>query len=59
MGQKYFGKKIFAQKKILVKKDLDPNFFWSKNNQVGLSQGGGYMTPPPESGRVKIVLDCC
>ena len=64
LGHKNYGsKKIwvknFCAKKNLVKKDLDPNFFLSKNNQVGLTQGGGYMTPPPESGRVKIVLDCC
>ena len=47
-GSKIFWVKNFCAKKILVKKDLDPNFFLSKNNQVGLTQGGGYMTPPPQ-----------
>ena len=67
-GQKFFGvknilwvkinfglKKIFGSKKICIRKCL------SKKKQVGLTQWGGYMTPPPppENSRVKIVLDCC
>ena len=48
MSQKNFG---------LI--DLNPKFVLSKEKQVGLTQGGWYMTPPPENSRVKIVLDCC
>ena len=55
---KILGKKIFCVKNFLTmknfgQKDLD------KKKHVGLTQGGGYMTPPPENSRVKIVLDCC
>ena len=35
---KIMGKKFWAKKK-LGQKDLNPNFFLSKNNQVGLTQG--------------------
>ena len=50
LGQKnVLGQKKFWVKKLVVKKKLDPNFFLSKNKQVGLTQGGGYMTPPPRN----------
>ena len=52
LGKQFLGKKNFGQK------DLDRIFFCLKK-QLGLTQGGGYMTPPPENSRVKIVLDCC
>ena len=52
-GKKIWGKKNFGQK------ELGQKFFLSKETQVGLTQGGGYMTPPPENSRVKIVLGCC
>ena len=59
-GSKVFWVKIFGQK-FFYQNDLDPNFFFvKKTKQVGLTQGGGYITPPPpEISRVKIVLDCC
>ena len=57
-GQKIFGKK-FLGKNNFGQKDLDPKFSLSKSNQVGLTQGGGYMTPPPENIRVKIVWNLC
>ena len=48
-----------GQKKNWVKKICIQNYFCLKK-QVGLTQWGGYMTPPPpESSRVKIVLGCC
>ena len=68
--KKFFGSKFFfvtffggkknslGQKKIWVKKICIQNYFCLKK-QVGLTQWGGYMTPPPESSRVKIVLGCC
>ena len=64
LGQKISGPKKIWGKKILYQKnfgliDLNPKFVLSKEKQVGLTQGGGYMTPPPENSRVKIVLDCC
>ena len=66
LGQKSFlGQKNIGSKKIWVikiferKKCWIRDFFLFKKKQVGLTQGGGYMTPLPESGRVKIVLDCC
>ena len=49
MSKHFWVKKHFGSKKFLVKnygqKDLDPIFFVLKK-QVGLTQGGGYMTPP-------------
>ena len=53
LGKNFWVKKIFGQK------DLGPNFLLSKKQQVGLIQGGGHITPPPENSRVKIVLGCC
>ena len=62
VSKHFWVKKHFGSKKFLVKnygqKDLDPIFFVLKK-QVGLTQGGGYMTPPPENTMVNIVLDCC
>ena len=59
LGQKIFWVKNFWDEKNFGQKDLDPKFFCLKK-QVGLTQGGGYMTaPPPENNRVKIVLGCC
>ena len=69
MGKKNWGKKSFGSKNFWVekflghknfwdKKMLDPKFFHLKKKQVGLTQGGGYMTPPPGNSRVKILLDC-
>ena len=58
LGQKIFWVKKFWDKKNVGQKDLDPKFFCLKQ-KVGLTQGGGYMAPPPENSRVKIVLDCC
>ena len=51
-AKKSLGKKMFWLKKIwgtkfLGQKDLDPKFFCLKK-QVGLTQGGVYMTPPPQ-----------
>ena len=69
--KKIGGKKIFGSKKdrakifwvikiFEIKKCWIQKFFLFKKKQVGLTQGGGYMTPPsPENSRVKIVLDCC
>ena len=62
LGRKYFGSKKVLGEKIFGKNNLVKKFgskiFMSKK-QVGLAQGGGYMTPrPPENSRVKIVLDC-
>ena len=53
--QFFLGQKIFGQKDLSLKISL------SKKMQVGLTQGGGFMTPPPhpENSRVKIVLGCC
>ena len=45
-GSKIFWVKICGQKKCWSKKP-GSEFFLSKNNQVRLTQGGGYMTPPP------------
>ena len=64
LGQKIFWvKKYFGSKRFLAKfgqKDFDPKFFCLKKNLVGLTQGGGYMTPPPKKEKEKIVgLDCC
>ena len=63
---KNFGSKNFCVKNVLCKKIKDQNFFGSKRfeseifclkKQVGLTQGGGYMIPPPlENGRVKSLL---
>ena len=39
------GKQILGYKNV-GQKDLDPKFFGLKQ-KVGLTQGGGYMTPPP------------
>ena len=55
--KKIFGSKRFGSKQFLDQKDLGPIFF-VKKKQVGLTQGGGYMTPS-ENRRVKIVLGCC
>ena len=53
LGKIFLGKTEFGQK-IWIR------FFFCLKKQVGLTQGGGYMTPPPpENSRVKIVLDCC
>ena len=48
--QIFWAQKNFGQK-ILIR-------FFCLKNQVGLTQGGEYMTPP-ENSRVKIVLDYC
>ena len=66
MGQIFFGslklwvknilRKKFLGKKKLGQKGLDPNFFLSRNNQVGLTQGGGYMTAPSQK---KVGLKLC
>ena len=53
LGKKNWGKKNFGSKNFWVikifgiKKMLDPKFFHLKKKQVGLTQGGGYMTPHP------------
>ena len=62
-GSKFFsvikilGKKIFWVKKFWAKKvwskDLDLKFFCLKK-QVGLNQGGGYMTPPQKIVGIKL-----
>ena len=49
---KKFWVKIFWAKKIWSK-DLDPIFFCLKK-QVGLTQGGGYMTPPQKKVGLKL-----
>ena len=51
LGKNFLGKTEFGQK-IWIR------LFFCLKKQVGLTQGGGYMTPPPENSRVKIVLDC-
>ena len=57
MGQKNILVKKFLGKKNVGQKDLEPIFFYLKKTQTGLIQGGGYITPPPpENGRVKILL---
>ena len=49
------GQKTFGIEKILVKKIWVRKFVWLKKKHVGLTQGGGYMTPPPpENSRVKF-----
>ena len=46
LGQKNFWvKKSFGQKKF-GQKDLDLEISLSKKMQVGLIQGGGFLTPP-------------
>ena len=54
---KIFGQKIFLVKKFWDKKNgqkgLDPKFFCLKK-QVGLTQGGGYMTPPQKIVGLKL-----
>ena len=58
LGQKKFGlKKNFGSKKIVdTKKFLVKKLFWVK---IFFGSNLFFMTPPPESSRVKIVLDCC
>ena len=45
LDHKNFGSKNILGKKILVKK-IWIRFFFCLKKQVGLTQGGGYMTPP-------------
>ena len=45
----------FGLEIIFGQKDLGPKIFCLKK-QVGLHQGGGCMTPPPENSRVNILL---
>ena len=48
-GQKMFwAKKNLGSKNIFGQKDLGLKFFLSKKNQEGLTESGGYMTPPPK-----------
>ena len=61
LGQKTFqveGKNNLASKKYWGQKELGPKKMLSKKRQVGLTQGEGYMAPPPENSRVKILLGC-
>ena len=58
--KKFRVKKTFQVEKFLVKKKLVSKDFWVRKifclkKQVGLTQGGEYMTPPPEYSRVKIL----
>ena len=57
--KKIFGSQKFSGSKKFRSKRIGSEFFLSKETQVGLTQGGGCMTPPPENSRVKIVLGCC
>ena len=57
--KKNFGSQKFSGSKKFRSKRIGSEFFLSKETQVGLTQGGGCMTPPPENSRVKIVLGCC
>ena len=64
MGQKNFGVKDFLGKKINIKKmfgskRFGSDFFFVKKKTGRVNPRGGYMTPPPENIRVKIVLGCC
>ena len=60
LGQKKFGSKKFWVKNNFGQEDLGLKISLSKKMQVGLIQGGGFLTPPhPENSRVKIVLGCC
>ena len=54
LGPKKFGvKKYFWNKKNFGQIDLDPNFFCLKKH-IGLTQGGGYMTPPQKIVGLKL-----
>ena len=53
LGQKKFRQFFFGVNKNVGQKDL------GQKKRVGFTQGGGYMTPPPENSRVKIVFGCC
>ena len=59
--KKYLGKNIWA-KKILVKIIWVRIFFCLKQTQVGLTQGGGCMTPPPKkivgSKFCRVIISC-
>ena len=46
MSKNFWVKNFFSSKKFLGQKELGPKKFLSKKNQVGLTEGGGYMTPP-------------
>ena len=50
------GQKKFESKKNWVKKNCIGKFFCPKKIQVGLTQGGGCMTPPPLK---KVGLKLC
>ena len=65
MGKKkILGKKIWVKKslgkQILGQEDFWQKMFFSKKKiRVGLTQWGGFISPPPENSRVKIEMDCC
>ena len=51
--KKILGKKNIGSKNFGMKKMLDPKKFCLKK-QVGLTQGGGYMPPPPKMVGLKL-----
>ena len=51
------GKNLWAKIKFWSKKP-GTEFFLSKNNQVRLTQGGGYMTPPPQWTNLALYHTC-
>ena len=53
MGKKIFWVKQFWDKKKFGQKNLDPKFVLSKK-KVGLTQGGGHMTPPQKIVGLKL-----
>ena len=57
----FWAKKNLGSKNIFGQKDLGLKFFLSKKNQEGLTEGGGYMTPPQKIVGLKfcwVVLSC-
>ena len=56
--KKILGKKNIGSKNFGMKKMLDPKKFCLKKTGR-VNPGWRIYAPPPENGRVKIVLDCC
>ena len=62
-SKKFLGQKNFGVKKYYLKKFFliyfNPKFVFCKEKTGRVNPRWRIYDPPPESGRVKIVLDCC
>ena len=54
-SENFFGQKFWVKKTFQVTHFGQKNmFFFGQKNQVGLTQGGGYMTPPQKIVGLKL-----